>query len=470
MRLLAPPTAGVASGRTCFNCGHLGHFARGCTVLKKTATQGHVTHPPRGPQKVAIAKIGRVNYTTMEDISEGEQVLAGTFSLNRRPVIILFDSGASHDFISKAYAKKYQLAIDYMLAPYMISTLGGRIITRQVVVNPSLNLGGRIYQTCLIVLERQGIDVILGMNWMKKHKAVLNIAARTVHLETLAHGSVVLQLQLPTSIASALHHIAAQNLEDILVACEFPNVFLQDLSGMPLDRDVQFIIELQPGTTPISRRSYKMTPKELAKLKVQLNELLDKEYICPSSSPWGCPTLFMKKKDQSLRLCVDYRPLNTVTIKNKYPLPRIDILFDQLAGARVFFKVDLHSGYHQIKIHPEDVSKTTFSTRYKLYEYLVMSFGLTNAPAHFMYLMNFMFMLELYKFVVVFIDDILIYSKSEEEHAQHLRVILQRLRDHQLYAKFSKCAFWLKEVPFLGYIISTEGIAVDLSKVQKVLD
>jgi hypothetical protein len=173
-----------------------------------------------------------------------------------------------------------------------------------------------------------------------------------------------------------------------------------------------------------------MTPKELAELKVQLNEVLDKGYICPGSSPWGYPALFVKKKDQSLRLCVDYRPLNAVTVKNKYPLPRINILFDQLAGAKVFSKVNLCLSYHQIKIRPEDVPKTAFSTRYGLYEYLVMSFGLTNAPAHFMYLMNSVFMPELDKFVVVFIDDILIYSKSEEEHVRHLRVILQRLLDH----------------------------------------
>jgi hypothetical protein len=194
---------------------------------------------------------------------------------------------------------------------------------------------------------------------------------------------------------------------------------------MPPNRDVEFVIELQPGTAPISRQPYKMTPKELAELKVQLNVLVDKGYIHLSSSLWGCPALFVKKKDQSLRICVYYRPLNSVTIKNKYPLLRIDILFDQLTGARVFSKVDLRSGYHQIKIHLKDVPKTAFSIRYGLYEYLVMSFGLTNAPAHFMYLMNSMFMPELDKFVMVFIDDILIYSKSEEEHAQHLRVILQ---------------------------------------------
>jgi hypothetical protein len=162
--------------------------------------------------------------------------------------------------------------------------------------------------------------------------------------------------------------------------------------------------------------------------------------------------------------------LNAVTIKNKYPLSHIDILFDQLTGARVFSMVDLRSGYHQINICPEDVLKTAFSTRYGLYEYLIMSFGLANAPTHFMYLMNSVFMPELDKFILVFIDDILIYSKSEEEHVQHLWVILQWLRDHQLYAKFNKCAFWLKEVPFLGHTISAEGIAVDPSKVQEVLD
>jgi hypothetical protein len=209
------------------------------------------------------------------------------------------------------------------------------------------------------------------------------------------------------------------------VACELPDVFLKDLPGMPLYWDVEFTIELQPGMAPISRRSYKMTLKELAKLKVQLNKLLDKGYIRLSSSTWGCPALFVKKKDQSLRLCVDYCPLNAITVKNKYPLPHIDILFDQLTGAKVFSKVDLHSGYHQIKIRLEDVPKTAFSISYGLYEYLVLSFGLTNAPAHFMYLTNSVFMLELDKFVVVFIDGILIYLKSEEEHARHLRVILQ---------------------------------------------
>ena len=213
-----------------------------------------------------------------------------------------------------------------------------------------------------------------------------------------------------------------------------------------------------------------MAPNELAELKIQLKELLDKGYIRPSSSPWGCPAMFVKKKDKSLRLVVDYRPLNEVTIKNKYPLPHIDILFDQLIGVKVFSNIDLRSGYHQIKIREEDIPKTAFCTRYGLYEYLVMSFGLTNAPAYFMYLMNSVFMLKLDRYVVVFIDDILVYSKSKEEHAEHLRIVLQRLCDHKLYAKFSKCEFWLEQVPFLGHVVSAEGISVDPGKVQDVLN
>jgi hypothetical protein len=178
----------------------------------------------------------------------------------------------------------------------------------------------------------------------------------------------------------------------------------------------------------------------------------------------------VKKKDESLRLCIDFRPLNAVTIKNKYPLPRIDVLFDQLVGAKVFSKIDLPSGYHQIKIRASDIPKTAFSTRYGLYEYLVMSFGLANAPAYFKYLMNSVFMPELDKFVVVFIDDILVYSRIEEEHAGHLHVVLPRLREHRLLAKLSKCDFWIKEIKFLAHTISQEGIAVDPDKVQEVMN
>jgi hypothetical protein len=217
---------------------------------------------------------------------------------------------------------------------------------------------------------------------------------------------LLIQLPIPKRIDERVCATSVKEICDILVVCEFLDIFLDDLPGLPPDREVEFVIELKPGTAPISKRAYRMSPNELAELIAQLQELLDKGFIRPSSSPWGCPALFVKKKDQTLRMYADYRPLNEVTIKNKYPLPRIDILFDQLAGAKVLSKIDLRSGYHQIKIRPEDISKTAFTTRYGLYEYLVMSFGLTNAPAHFMYLMNSVFMPELDKFVVVFIDDI----------------------------------------------------------------
>jgi hypothetical protein len=170
-----------------------------------------------------------------------------------------------------------------------------------------------------------------------------------------------------------------------------------------------------------------MPPNELAELKVQLPDLLGKGLIRPSASPWSCPAIFVKKKDKSLCMCVNYRPLNAMRIKNKYPLPRIDILFDQLSKAKVFSKNDLRSGYHQIKIRLEDIPKTAFTTRYGLYEYLIMSFGLINTHAYFVYLIDLVFMLELDKFVVVFIDDILIFSTNAEEHAEHLRIILSRL-------------------------------------------
>jgi hypothetical protein len=178
----------------------------------------------------------------------------------------------------------------------------------------------------------------------------------------------------------------------------------------------------------------------------------------------------VEKKHGTRRMCIDYRALNKVTIKNKYPLPRIEDLFDQLRGASVFSNIDLRSGYHHLRIRPSDIPKTAFITKYGLYEFTVMSFGLTNAPAFFMNLMNNVFMDYLDKFVVVFIDDILTYSQSEEEHADHLRMVLQRLREHQLYAKLSKCEFWIDKVLFLGHIINKDGLAMDPKKVLDILN
>ncbi|WVZ81101.1 hypothetical protein U9M48_028517 [Paspalum notatum var. saurae] len=267
---------------------------------------------------------------------------------------------------------------------------------------------------------------------------------------------------------AGVNAIDATALENIRVVSEFPDVFLDSLPGMPPERDIEFCIELVPGTAPIYRKAYRIAGVELLEVKKQIDELLEKGFIRKSTSPWASPVLLTEKKDGTLRMCVDYRGINAVTVKNKYPLPRIEDLFDQLKGASVFSKIDLRSGYHQLRIRPSDIPKTAFISRYGLYKYTVMSFGLTNAPAFFMYMKNSVFMEYLDKFVVIFIDDILIYSKTEEEHEEHLRLVLQKLREHKLYAKFSKCDFWIEEVKFLGHVISNGGIAVDQSKVSEV--
>jgi len=197
--------------------------------------------------------------------------------------------------------------------------------------------------------------------------------------------------------------------------------------------------------------------------------LLEKHFIRPSVSPWGALVLLVKKKDGSMRLCVDYRQLNKVTIKSRYPLPRIGDLMDQLVGAEVFSKIDLRSGYHQLRVKAEDISKTAFRTRYGHYEYFVMPFGVTNVLGVFMEYMNRILHPFLDRFVVVFIDDILVYSKSQEEYVEHLGIVLRLLKENKLFAKLSKCEFWLREVSFLGQVILKGDIEVDPSKVDAVL-
>ena len=214
---------------------------------------------------------------------------------------------------------------------------------------------------------------------------------------------------------------------------------------------------------------HRMALVELQELRVQLQELLEKGFIRPGTSPWGALVLFAKKKGKTLRLPIDYLQLNRVTVKNRYPLPRIDDLFYQLRGARVYSKIELRTGYHQLRVREIDIPKTTFRTRYGHFKFMVMPFGLTNAPAAFMDLMHRVFQPYLDQFVVVFMDDILIYSQSEWEHEYHLRIVLQLLRDHQLYAKFSKSEFWLTEVRFLRHVVSASGVSVDLDKVEAVM-
>ncbi|GKB74099.1 putative reverse transcriptase domain-containing protein [Tanacetum coccineum] len=231
-------------------------------------------------------------------------------------------------------------------------------------------------------------------------------------------------------------------------------LFPEDFPGLSPTRKVVFQIDLVPGTAPVARAPYRLVPSKMK----------------PSSSPWGAPVLFVKKKDGSFRMCIDYRELNKLTVKNRYPLPRIDDLFDQLQGSSVYSKIDLRSGYHQLRVREEDIPKTAFRTRYGHYEFQVMPFGLTNAPAVFMDLMNRVCKPYLDKFVIVFIDDILIYSKNKKEHKEHLKQILELLKKEELYAKFSKCEFWIPKVQFLGHVIDSEGIHVDPAKIESIKD
>ncbi|WVZ58484.1 hypothetical protein U9M48_008756 [Paspalum notatum var. saurae] len=258
-------------------------------------------------------------------------------------------------------------------------------------------------------------------------------------------------------------------IEEISVVCDYPDVFPDELPGMPPKREVEFRIDLIPGTRPVSIAPYRLSRPFQEELRKQLDDLLSKKLIRRSVSPWRAPILFTKKKDGSWRMCIDYRGLNAVTIKNKYPLPRIDELFDRLKGARVFSKIDLQSSYNQIPVREEDIEKTAFATMYGHYEFRVMSFGLTNAPPYFMETMNNM-LHKFDQFVVVFIDDILIFSKTEKEHKQHLMMVFQTLRDNKFYAKLKKCEFWLSEVSFLGHVINEKGISIDPSKVSAVVE
>nr|GEZ32405.1 putative reverse transcriptase domain-containing protein [Tanacetum cinerariifolium] len=250
-----------------------------------------------------------------------------------------------------------------------------------------------------VMMKLGSFDVIIGMDWLTKYQAVIACADK-IEVEDKSKE---------------------KRLEDVPVVRDFPEVFPEDLPGLLPIRPVEFQIDLVPGAAPVARAPYRLAPFEMKELAEQLKELSDKGFIRPSSSPWGAPVMFVKKKDGSFRMCIDYQELNKLMVKNRYPLPRIDDLFDQLQGSSVYSKIDLRSGYHQLRVREEDIPKTAFRTRYGHYEFQVMPLGLTNAPAVFMDLMNRVCKPYLYKFVIVFIDDILIYSKDEKEQVPRLR-------------------------------------------------
>ncbi|GJV86898.1 putative reverse transcriptase domain-containing protein [Tanacetum coccineum] len=323
------------------------------------------------------------------------------------------------------------------------------------------------------------------MNWLVRYDAVIVCGKKEVHVpyknkmlvvkgdRGASQLKVISCIKARKYIKRGCHLFLAQVtekeltgklVEDVPVIRDFPD----DLPGLPPHRQVKFKIDQVSGATPVARAPYRLAPSEMKELSNQLQELSEKGFIRPSSSPWGAPVLFVKKKDGTFRMCIDYRELNKLAIKNRYPFPRIDDLFDQLEGSSMYSKIDLRFGYHQLRIREEDIPITAFWTRYGHYEFQVMPFGLTNAPAVFMDLMNRVCKPYLDKFVIVFIDDILIYSKSKEEHEEHLKIILHLLKEEKLYEKFSKYNFWLDSMKFLGHVIDSKGVHVDPAKIEAI--
>ncbi|GJT46381.1 putative reverse transcriptase domain-containing protein [Tanacetum coccineum] len=382
--------------------------------------------------------------------------MTGTFLLNNRYASILFDTDADRSFVSTSFSSQMDMTPSALDHYYDVELADGIIIGLNTILRGcTLNLLNHPFNINLMPVEIGSFDAIIGMDWLARYQAIIMCAEKIIRIpwgnETLiVHGD-----------GSNRGPEALRN---------FPEVFPEDLPGLPPTRQVEFQIDLIPGAAPVARAPYRLTPSEMKELSEQLKELSDKGFIRPSSSPWGAPFLFVKKKDGSFQMCIDYRELNKLTVKNRYPLPRIDDLFDQLQGSSVYSKIDLRSGYHQLRVQEEDIPKTAFRTRYGHYEFQVMPFGLTNTPAVFMDLMNRVCKPYLNKFMIVFIDDILIYSKNKQEHEERLKLILELLKKEELYAKFSKCEFWIPKVQFLGHVVDSEGIHVDPAKMESIKD
>nr|KAJ0192365.1 hypothetical protein LSAT_V11C800454700 [Lactuca sativa] len=479
-------------GRVCYGCGSPNHIKSECPQGKGNNNQGRITDNRSMDKKADTGRPkARAFRMTAQEAQETPDVVTGTFLVNSIHARVLFDSGANRSFVSSTFCKNLGRNAKTLEHALEIETADDHwVVVREEYDDCSIEIEGSVLPLKLLPIALGDFDIVIGMDWLSKNQAIIDCENRIVQVWVPEKGMVKIygdrriKDSILISVTKATRYLKKgcqsywayvldskkdkPGITHIPVVREFQDVFPDDLTSLPPDRQVEFRIDLTPGVAPIARAPYRLAPTEMKELMTQLQDLLDKGFIRPSTSPWGAPVLFVKKKDGTMRMCIDYRELNKVTIKNRYPLPRIDDLFDQLQGASYFSKIDLRSGYHQLKVREEDVSKTAFRTRYGHYEFLVMPFGLTNAPAAFMDLMNQVCKPYLDKFVIVFIDDILIYSKSKADHEQHLRLTLSLLRNEKLFAKFSKCEFWLREVQFLGHVVNEQGIKVDPAKIEAI--
>nr|GEW19350.1 hypothetical protein [Tanacetum cinerariifolium] len=392
--------------------------------------------------------------------NQGPNVLTGTFLLNNRYATMLFDSGADKIFVDIKFSHIIDIKPVKLNSSYEVKLANGKVVsTNSVLRGCTLNLLDHLFDIDLMPIELGTFDVIVGMDWLVERDALIVCGIKEVHVP-YRNKTLVVKSDSGVSRLKVISYIKARKyiergsqlfiaqvtekepakkqLQDVPVICNFPKVFPDDLPGLPPPRQVEFKIELIPGAAPIACVPYRLAPSELKELSDELKELSKKGFICLSSSPWGALVLFVKKKDGYIRMCINYRELNKLIVKNRYPLLRIDDLFDQLQGSSVYSKIDLRSDYHQLRIREEDIPITAFRTRYGHFEFQVMSFGLTNAPA------------------------------NKEDHEEHLKTILELLKNEKLYAKFSKCDFWLEFVHFLGHVIDSDGVHVDPAKVEAI--
>ncbi|GJY32730.1 putative reverse transcriptase domain-containing protein [Tanacetum coccineum] len=400
---------------TCFECGAQGHFKNNCPKLR---------NKNQGNQAGNGNSVARAYGVGTAGTNPNSNVVTGTFLLNNRYASILFDTDADRSLVSTAFSS----LID--------------------IISTTLDHGYDVE----LADEMGSFDVIIGMDWLSKYHVVIVCDEKIVRIPfgneiLIVRGCHVFLAHVTAKKAE--DKLEEKRLKDVPIIRDFPKVFPDDLLGIPPTQQVEFQINLVPGAALVARAPYRFAPSKMKELSDQLQELSDKGFIRPNSSPWGALVLFVKK-DGSFWMCIDNQDLNKLTVKNRYPLLRIDDLFDQLQGSSVYLKIDLRSSYHQLRVREVDIPNTAFRTRYGHYEFQVMPFGLTNAPAVFMDLMNRVCKPYLDKFVIVFIDDILIYSKSKQEHEEHLKLILELLKKEELYAKFSKCEFWIPKVQFLG--------------------